>query len=185
MTRKNIVIFSCKTNLHFLSSIDVLYVDGAFNSVPKFLHQLFTIRGLSTGHYVTLAFFLLTNKLQTSYEDVSRHTISEAAILSVKVFPTNINADFETSIHNAVTTVWPGFAVKACRFHLGESWWGKTQSFGLNKQSGKKESEVSHFLKKIFGLPLLPPAEDSDCFASDSCPIFRPTSEWRSFVTTC
>jgi len=36
---------------------------------------------------------------------------------------------------------------------------------GLSKQDGKKESEVSQFLKKIFGLSLLPPAEICDCLA--------------------
>jgi hypothetical protein len=30
---------------------------------------------------------------------------------------------------------------------------------------GNNDSEVSQFLKKIFGLSLLPPAEVSDCFA--------------------
>jgi hypothetical protein len=38
---------------------------------------------------------------------------------------------------------------------------------GLNKQYGKKGSEVSHFLKKIFGLSILPPAKVSDWFALD------------------
>jgi len=41
------------------------------------------------------------------------------------------------------------------------------QSLGLSKQYGKKDSEVSQFLKKIFGLPLLPPAKVGDCFALD------------------
>jgi hypothetical protein len=36
---------------------------------------------------------------------------------------------------------------------------------GLRKQCGKKDSEVSEFLKKIFRLSLLPPAEICDCFA--------------------
>ena len=79
----------------------------------------------------------------------------------------HVYADFETAIHNAVTTVWPGCEVKACRFHLGQSWWRKIQSLGLSKQYGTKDSEVSQFLKKIFGLSLLPPAEVSDCFALD------------------
>jgi hypothetical protein len=92
----------------------VLYVDGTFKSAPQFFHQLFTIRGLSNGHYVPLAFSLLTNKHQTSYEDVFRHTASEAAKLGVNVFPPNVCADFETAIHNAVTTVWSGCEVKAC-----------------------------------------------------------------------
>jgi hypothetical protein len=38
---------------------------------------------------------------------------------------------------------------------------------GLSKQYGKKDSEVSQFLKKIFGLSLLPPAEVGECFAFD------------------
>ena len=38
------------------------------------------------------------------------------------------------------------------------------QSLGLSKRYGKKDSEVSQFLKKIFGLSLLPPAEVCDCF---------------------
>jgi len=81
------------------------------------------------------------------------------------MFLQQMYADFETAIHNAVTTVWPGCEVKACRFHLGQSWWRKIQSLRLNKQYGKKDSEVSHFSKKIFGLSLLPPAEVCDCFA--------------------
>ena len=94
-------------------------------------------------HYVQLAFFLPANKHPTSYEDVFRHTVSEAAELGVNVFPTIVYADFETAIHNAVTTVWPGLEVKACRFHLGQSWWRKIQSLGLSKQYGKKNSEVT------------------------------------------
>jgi hypothetical protein len=105
---------SCKTNLQFLIPIDVLYVDGTFKSAPNFFHQLLTIHELSNGQYVPLAFFLLANKHQTSYEDVFRYTVSEAAKLCVNVFPTIVYADFETAIHNAVTTVWPGCEVKAC-----------------------------------------------------------------------
>jgi hypothetical protein len=109
--------------------------------------------------------FALANKHQTSYEEVFRHTVSFAAKLVVNVFPTIVSADIETVIFNAVTTVWPGCEVKACRFHLGQSWWRKAQSLGLRKHYGKKDSEVSQFLKKILRLSLLPPAEVSDCIA--------------------
>ena len=145
----------------------MLYVEGTFKSAPKFFHQLFTIYWLSSGHYVPLAFFLLPNKHQTSYEDVCRRTASETATFGVNVCPTIVDAGFETAIHNAVATVWPGWEVKACRFHLGQSWWQKTQTLGLGKQYGKKDSEVSQLLKKMFGLPLLPPADVSECFALD------------------
>jgi hypothetical protein len=56
-SEKNIVMFSCRTNLKFLSSIDVLYVDGTFKSAPKFVLQLLTIHRLNSGHYVPFAFF--------------------------------------------------------------------------------------------------------------------------------
>jgi len=38
------------------------------------------------------------------------------------------------------------------------------QSLGLSKQYGKKDSEVSQFLKKKMGLSFLPLAEVCDCF---------------------
>jgi len=41
----------------------------------------------------------------------------------------------------------------------------KIQYLGLSKQYGKKDSEVSQFLKKIFGQSLLPSTEVCDCFA--------------------
>ena len=62
------------------------------------------------------------------------------------------------------TTQWQQRG-QARRFHLGQSWWRKIQSLGLSRQYGKKDSEVSQFLKTIFGLSLLPPAEVCDCFA--------------------
>ena len=114
-----------------------------------------------------LAFFLPASKHPTSFEDVFRHTESEVAKLGVNIFPAIVYADFETAIHNAVTTVWPGCEVKAYLFRLGENWWRKIQYLGLSKQYGKKEPDVNQFLKKIFGLSLLPQAEVSDCLALD------------------
>jgi len=54
---------------------------------------------------VQLALFLPVNKHPTPYEDVFRHSVSEAAKLRVNVLPTIFYADFETVIRNAVTTV--------------------------------------------------------------------------------
>jgi hypothetical protein len=61
----------------------------------------------------------------------------------VNVFSKIVFSDIKPAIHNAVTTVWFGFEVKLCRFHLGQNWLRKIQSLGLSKQDGKKESEVS------------------------------------------
>ena len=64
----------------------------------------------------------------------------------MNVLPTTVYAEFETTIHNAVTTVWPGLEVKAHLLHLGQSLWRKMQSLGRSEQDGKKDFEVSQFL---------------------------------------
>ena len=78
--------------------------------------------------------FLQANEHRTTYEDVFRHTVSEAAKLAVNVCPPMVYADLETAIHDAVTTMRPCLEVKACRFHLGQSWWRKIQPLGLGNQ---------------------------------------------------
>jgi len=55
--------------------------------------------------------------------------------------PNNFYTDFEITIPNAVRTLWPGCEVKSCRFHLGQNWWSKIQSLGLNKQYTRRKKE--------------------------------------------
>jgi len=66
---------------------------------------------------VQLAFFLPANVYPESYEDIFGYTLSQDAKHGVNIFPPIVYADFETAIHNAMTTVWPGCEVKARRFH--------------------------------------------------------------------
>ena len=93
-----------------------------------------------------------------------------------------VYANFETALQNAVTTVWPGLEVKACRFHLGQSWWRKMHSLGLSKQYEEKNSELSQFLKNIFGLSPLPPATVCDCFTLEFLYNLPNESEWNCFA---
>jgi len=51
-------MFSFKTNLQFLSSINILCVDGTFKSTSTFFHLLFVIHVLSNGHCVLFGVFL-------------------------------------------------------------------------------------------------------------------------------
>jgi len=65
--KENIIIFSCSTNLKFLTSVDNVYMDGTFDYCTRFFMQMFTIHGFQNGHYVPLIFCLLQNKLTSSY----------------------------------------------------------------------------------------------------------------------
>jgi hypothetical protein len=58
------------------------------------------------------------------------------------------------------------------------------QSLGLSKQYGKKDSEVSQFLKKISGLSLLPPAEVCDCFVMEFLSNLPNDKRVEQFATT-
>jgi len=66
-SNQNIVMFSCEKNLNTLNTVNTIYVDGTFKYCPKFFLQLFTICGLSNGHYIPLVYFLLHNKECESY----------------------------------------------------------------------------------------------------------------------
>jgi hypothetical protein len=96
---------------------------------------------------VPLALFLPANNHQTSYEDVFTYRVSACKTWS-ECFPTTVYAYFETAIHIA------GCEVRARLFHLGQRRWRKIQPLGLSKQYGKKDSEVSQLLKKMFRMAL-------------------------------
>jgi len=55
---KNIVIFSCQTNLAVLQTIDTIFVDGTFTYCANFFKQLFTVHGIRNGHYMQLCYAL-------------------------------------------------------------------------------------------------------------------------------
>ena len=70
------------------------------------------------------------------------------------------------AIHKTPRIVWPEIKIKACRFHLGQSWWKKIQTLGLSSEY-KSKSEKGRFLRLFFGLPFLHPVDVDDCFTDD------------------
>ena len=163
----------------------MLYVDGTIKSTPKFFYQPFTIHGLSNCHYTSFVYFLLANKHKTSYEDVFRHTVLEAAKRRVNV----CQQLFMLTSKPPFPTQWRqcGQAVKLTQVVciLGQSCWRKIPSLGLSKQQGKKDSEVSQFLKKIPRLSLYHQRKSATDLRFTLYPVFWTTSEWNSFATTC
>ena len=154
-------MFSCKNDLQFLGPLMFFTLTRHSNQ-----HRSFSTNYLQFMDSLCATCIFLTGQLTSNILwGCIRRTVSEAAKIGANVFPAIVFADFETTIHNKVTTVWPGLEFKASRFRLGQSWWRKIQSLGLSMQYVKKDSEASQFLKKIFGLSFLPPAEVCDCFA--------------------
>ena len=65
------VILSCATNLKILTNtVDEIFVDGTFECCPKFFYQLYTIHGLSNGHYIPLVYALLPGQSEDNYRNM-------------------------------------------------------------------------------------------------------------------
>ncbi|XP_050546551.1 uncharacterized protein LOC126908469 [Daktulosphaira vitifoliae] len=159
---KNIIIFSCDTNLKFLCNSKSIYVDGTFQYCPKHFVQLFTIHGYINNYYVPLVFCLLKNKFIETYKEafeVIKYKCTEKKLL---LYPENITVDFEVSIHKAALIVWPLITIIGCRFHLTQSWYRKLQELGLSNAY-----KTCEWLKGTFGLTFLNPEDVSDCFVDD------------------
>jgi len=92
--------------------------------------------------------------------------------------------DFEIAINTAITNVWPTIEIKGCRFQLGQSWWRKIQELGLFAEYKDQSSEISTFLKHVFGFPFLSPDEVENAFVFDliSCDVSN-NSEVLKFAT--
>ena len=68
-SEKNVIIFSCHTNLEVLCTIDTFFMDGTFEYCTKFFKQLFTLHGIKNGHYIQLVYALLPDKTTQSYKN--------------------------------------------------------------------------------------------------------------------
>lgn len=166
-----IVVFSCWTNIRYLCSSEKIFLDGTFSYCAQYFLQLFTIHILQNGHYIPLAFCLLPDKLQTTYECLFNLIKTKCESGNLHLNPKTVVADFEKAIHNAVRAVWQDSQLIGCRFHLGQAWFRKIQKLGLTAEYKKQESEIGRWLKYTFGLPFLNSADVGECFAFDFAEI--------------
>jgi len=67
-------------------------------------------------------------------------------------------------MHNGVLRIFPNAQIKCCRFHLGQAWYRQIAKLGLKIEYDRNESEISHWLKYLFGLAFLFSTEISDAF---------------------
>lgn len=165
---QNIIVFTCKANIHLLSKINIFYMDGTFSYCTKFFYQLFTIHGLENGHYVPLIYSLLPNKNTNTYINLFGLIKSKIfEIYNISFEPKEVFVDFEKAIHNGIAHIWPNTKVYGCRFHLHQAWYRKIQALGLVAEYKNKDSQVGKWLRYTFGLTYLKPEEVSECFVFD------------------
>lgn len=165
-----IVVFGTEDSLRFLCGIQTVYMDGTFEFCVRFFLQLFTIHGIGNGNYVPLLFCLLPNKEKRTYEILFRHIVNKCMEYNLLFFPARIVVDFELAIHGAIRSTWVHVIIKGCLFHLTQAWWRKIQELGLAGAYRDPNSIPGSWLRWIFGLPFLNPAEVAAAFYQDFWP---------------
>jgi hypothetical protein len=94
------------------------------------------------GHYIPLAFCLLPDKSQKTYERVFLLLKNKWECAGFQSSQKKVLADFEMGIHNAARAVWQQSQLIGCRFHLGQAWFRKIQNLGLIAEFKNQESEI-------------------------------------------
>lgn len=133
------------------------------------------------GHCMPVSFFLLPwkstetycamfNLLSTIHQEVNGENLDNKSL----------QIDFEKTTHKAVTEKFPGMTVKDCPFHPEQKLWRKIQDFGLSGEYRSLDSDICHFLKFTFGLPVFDYQDDYESFAFDILFQALLTKGWKS-----
>ena len=162
------VIFSCTSNLEFLVNYaEEIFVDGTFNSCPKFFCQLYTIHGLCNGLYIPLVYSLLPGKSEAIYNAMWKCVLDMCSARNLQLEVQTMHVDFEYQMLTVLKGIFLNAVIKCCRFHLGQAGWRKIQNLGLSTQYKSNSSEIGQWLKLSFGLHFVNPSDVEDAFINE------------------
>ncbi|XP_071173818.1 uncharacterized protein [Mytilus edulis] len=181
-----IIILTCPTNLECLCSVPEIFMDGTYKYCPKFFKQLYTIHGYNKGNYVPLVFCLLPGKSEEIYVNCFSSIVKLCSDQGHTLQPKAVHVDFEERVMKVMKDFFPSIEIKCCRFHLGQAWWRKIQKVGLSQQYKELDSDISKWLKGIFGIAFLAPDEVADCFVEDFMAVVpndKPCIEFADYLT--
>ena len=126
-----ILVFGTRRNLELLSRSATWFMDGTFQESPSIFVQVFSISGLvkrqkrnGEDEFVALPFVyaLLPSKKEADYRRVMEALQEAAAMHRIQLEePQRTMSDFEKSILNSISKVFPDTTVLCCFFHLGQS----------------------------------------------------------------
>lgn len=160
----SIVFVAFEESLQLVEKTERFFGDGTFKFSPAHFYQFYTIHGEILGHFIPLFFCILPSKTLAMYLKMIDCIIEQCSRRNIVFNPSTIHLDFEISVHQAFQTRFPGIQIKACIFHLKQSWLRKCQELGLKKEYEQRDTEISNWLRLLFGLCCLPPSEVEDFF---------------------
>jgi hypothetical protein len=164
-----IIGFTTQEFLRILVNSTTIHGDGTFSVVPlakERFYQVYTLHGeIGTQIQVPLAFFLLPDKTNETYQRMLKEVKSLCEESGLNLSPSMFMLDFEQAMINSVQNLFPECGVVLCFFHLSQSLWRKIASLHL-----KVEYQESKLIKKLVNMikatAFVPADEVEDCFDS-------------------
>ena len=175
----NIVMLGSSMSLILLQENNhQLFCDGTFRFAPRGYYQLYSIHVLIGTVYTPVVHFLLMDKKCVTYKKMFQMLRSHCPDLHVGIF----QMDFELAAQQAAAAVFPESEIRGCRFHLAQAWCRKIAKLGLQTAYQRCQSKTAIWLKTVFGLPGLPPAEVESFFTKELLTVAPNDAKVRAFT---
>ena len=109
-------------------------MDGNFSMAPHHFTQLYAIRVPLGETSIPVAFAFLTDKTQSTYEELFTVLVNQCSNRNIRCDPNTAIMDFESASINAVQVVFGnGIHIQGCFYHLTQPTWRKVQELGLTE----------------------------------------------------
>ena len=109
-------------------------MDDNFSMALHHFTQLYAIRVPLGETSIPVAFAFLTDKTQSTYEELFTVLVNQCSNINLRCDPNTAIMDFESAAINAVQVVFGnGIHFQRCFYHLTQSTWRKVQELGLTE----------------------------------------------------
>lgn len=115
--------------------------------------------GRYDGWHVPLAYVLMTDKSENSYDEV----LSALQQVEPRLNPTDFVVDFEKAAINAINRTFPMAEVHGCFFHFGQSVYRHVQQVGL-QSIYSSDADFAQNIKLLMALAFVPPDSVVDAY---------------------
>ncbi|XP_060078201.1 uncharacterized protein LOC132557697 [Ylistrum balloti] len=159
--QNRILVFATSEDLAELATADRIYCDGTFYTCPNIFHQIYTIHIEIDGSMYPVVYSLLPGKSQHIYTRFFTLLKTFMADNHLPMSPDTVFVDFETAVHNAIRTVFPGTDIKGCFFHYTQCVWRKALMTGLQLPYRDNE-DIRRLVRRAAVLPLVPEQQVED-----------------------
>ncbi|KAG0436193.1 hypothetical protein DMUE_4343 [Dictyocoela muelleri] len=103
-----------------------------------------------SADHLFFVFFLMNSKSECENKKIFNILRNE-----IMIQPELIICDYEKSLGNSLTLIFPNNKIRGCLFHFSQIIWRKVQEMKL-VQDYKKNNNIRNIIRRILTLPFIP-----------------------------